>query len=552
MRQDAPDVKKRSMASGVAVLTVSNLLVKAAGLLYKIPMNRAVGDAGMGYCGAAASLFALFYMIATAGLPVALSVMIAEARGVGNVRGAKQIERRAALLFLLFGGAFSALMFFGAGPLAAFLRSENAEAAIRVTAPAVLFVSVSSAVGGAFQGCGNMTPTAVSQLLEAAGKLFFGVGGALWAIRIGCSTPEVAAAAAAGVTVGSLFGMLYLLAVRLIRGDRDLLRGDLYLRNADIPLRASMRRLVSIAFPVTLSAAVMSLSSMIDTVSIQRMLRASGTGAEEAAALFGNYTSLAVPMFNLPPVFLYPVAAALTPSLAADLAEGNRDRARRRIRQSLRYAAAIGIPAAIGLAVLAEPILALLYRADSAHMAAPLLVLLAPSSFLLCILAVTNASLHATGDQRKPVFSMAVGACVKAVSEVFLLGHIGIRGAPLSTFLCYLTVTAMNLAFLLRRAGYGAVRVRDFVHPLACAVLCGCTAGAVYRMAEGSAGSHASCVLAIGCAVLVYAASMLLSGGITREEIASLAGLRKHKDSQERNRYDRQGTERKAAHGGAA
>ena len=105
MRHDAPDEKKRSMASGVAILTVSNLFVKAAGLLYKIPMNRTVGDAGMGYLSAAASLFALFYMISTAGLPVALSVMIAEARGMGNIRGAKQIERRASLLFLLFGSA---------------------------------------------------------------------------------------------------------------------------------------------------------------------------------------------------------------------------------------------------------------------------------------------------------------------------------------------------------------------------------------------------------------------------------------------------------------
>ena len=136
MRHDTPDVKRRSMAAGVAVLTVSNLLVKAAGLFFKIPMNRTVGDAGMGYYNAAASIYALFYMLSAAGLPLALSVMIAEARSAGNVLGAKQIERRAAILFLLFGGAFSALMFFGAGPLSALIRSENAEAAVRAPADA--------------------------------------------------------------------------------------------------------------------------------------------------------------------------------------------------------------------------------------------------------------------------------------------------------------------------------------------------------------------------------------------------------------------------------
>ena len=552
MRHDAPDVKKRGMVSGVMILTVSNLLVKTAGLVFKIPMNRTVGDAGMGYFGAAASVYALFYMISTAGLPVALSVMIAEAKSAGNVRGAKQIGRRAFVLFALIGCAFSALMFFGAAPLSSFLRSENAAAAVRVAAPAVLFVSVSGALRGFFQGCGNMTPTAVSQLVEAAGKLLLGLGAALWAIRTGCSTPEVAAAATAGVTAGSFFGMLCLLAVRAFRGDRDLLRADLRLCNADIPYGGCMRRLVSIALPVTLAASVMSLSSMIDAVLIQRMLRASGMDAEEAAALFGNYTSLAVPMFNLPPVFVYPAAAALTPALAADLAGGERELARERIRQSLRYAAALGLPAAVGLAALAEPILALLYRAESARIAAPLLVLLAPSSFLLCILAVTNAGLHATGDQRKPVISMGVGACVKAVSEAFLLSRFGAAGAPMSTFLCTLTVTVMNLAFLLRRTGTGAVRGRDFAVPLGCAALCGCAARLAYRIAEPCAGSRAACIFAIGIAVPVYAVSMLLSGGVTREELAALAGRKKQTNRTERNRYDRQRNERKAAHGGAA
>ena len=553
MRHDSPDVKKRSMAAGVALLTVSNLLVKAAGLLFKIPMNRAVGDAGMGYYNAAYSIYALFYMISTAGLPVALSVTVAEARSGGNVRGARQIARRAGIFFLLFGGACSALMFFGAGPLCALIRSENAEAAVRVAAPAVLLISVSSAVRGYFQGCGNMAPTAVSQLIEAVGKLFFGVGGALWAIRAGYSTPYAAASAVAGLTIGSFLGMLWLLGARVLRGDRDLLRGDLVIRNEDLPLVPCLRRLASIALPVTLSASVMSLSSMIDTLSIQRMLRASGMDAEGAAALFGNYTSLAVPMFNLPPVFVYPLTAALTPALAADLAESNREAARERIRQSLRYAAAVGIPAAVGLASLAEPILSLLYRADSAHIAAPLLVLLAPSSFLLCILAVTNACLQAAGEPGKPVFSMGVGACVKAVSGIFLLSRCGIAGAPLSTFLCYLTVTAMNLAFLLRRAGKGSIRARDFACPLGCALLCGSAARAVYRMTADLLGGDPACLVSIVCAVAVYAAAMLVSGGITREELAGLAErMKKKKDNHERKRHDRPGTERKALRGGEA
>ena len=204
MPKSAPDVKKTrgGYLSGVLILTVSNILVKFAGLFFKIPMNYAVGDAGMGYYNAAYSVYTLFYMIATAGLPVALSVMIAEARAAGNVLGAKQIYRRAMLVFLAAGTGFSALMLFGADAFAAFIRSEASADAIRVSAPTVLFICVSSAVRGYFQGAGNMTPTAVSQLIEASGKLVFGVAGALWGIRMGYDTPAVAALAVLGLTLG--------------------------------------------------------------------------------------------------------------------------------------------------------------------------------------------------------------------------------------------------------------------------------------------------------------------------------------------------------------
>lgn len=503
---------------GVFALTVSGLLVKAAGLLFKIPMNYAVGDAGMGYYNAAYSVFALLYTLFTAGLPVALSVMIAEQRTRGNEAGAETTYRRTFRLMTLFGCAGCLLMLMGAESLAGLIRSPGSEEAVRSVAPALLFICAASAVRGWFQGCGDMTPTAVSQLAEAGGKLIFGLAGAVYAIRRGYAAPTAAAYAAAGLSAGSFISMVYLLAVRGrgINRTRD--------REASEPVFQTLRALCRIAVPVTLSASVMSLSSAMDTVSVQRILRELGATAEEAAARFGNYTSLAVPLFNLPPVLVYPAAYALVPSAASALAAGDREEAAERIVGAMRIAALIGIPCACGLAALADPILCLLFRDASAHAASPLLTVLAPASFLLCLTAVTNAGLQASGGQRLTVVSMAAGAALKWGAGEILLRRFGIAGAPLSTVISYAAVTGLNLAFLHRRTG-AAFPLGTAWSSLAAGAGCALSARWVYGALLPSAGSGCAVILAICSAVPVYALLLLLTGGVGARERAMLRGL---------------------------
>ncbi|MBQ8512971.1 MAG: oligosaccharide flippase family protein, partial [Clostridia bacterium] len=284
---------KSAFVSGVLILTVSNLLTKLAGLLFKIPMNYIVGDTGMGYYNSAYSIYTFFYMLATSGLPVALSVMVSENRSSGNVTGAKTVYRAAMTLFAIGGLLTAGIMIFASDDLAGMIRSDKSALSVMIAAPTMFFISVASAVRGYFQGCGNMFPTAVSQLIEAIGKLVIGIAAAMYAIRMGYSVHVIAAYAVSGLTLGSLAGMIYLLTAKFIRRDRDLMPDDLQLRSKKQPLGDILRRFLKISLPVTISASVMSMTNMIDTAMIQRVLRLSGMTEEAAATLYGNYTSLA-------------------------------------------------------------------------------------------------------------------------------------------------------------------------------------------------------------------------------------------------------------------
>ena len=202
--------------SGVLVLTISNLIIKVIGMLFKIPMSHFVGDEGMGYYSQAYTLYTCFFMIATNGLPVALATMLSDSRSKGQFKQAKRIFRIAMGLFFAVGLVSMLVMFFGARFYSSnILRVDQAYYCILAVAPTIFFISISSAYRGYFQSYQQMLPTSVSQLTEVLSKLFLGVFFALYAKGQGYGIHIVAAYAAAGLTIGAGLGMVFLFFAKM-------------------------------------------------------------------------------------------------------------------------------------------------------------------------------------------------------------------------------------------------------------------------------------------------------------------------------------------------
>lgn len=503
------ETKEEGFFSGVAVLTLSSLVVKALGMLFKIPMNYILGDTGMGYYNAAYTIYTFFYMLSTAGLPTAVTILVSEAK-----ERRRDILAQSLWLFCGIGTVGTCILWFGGEAMAKWIGAPPSVTCMYVVAPTLFFICIASALRGYYQGLSRMLPTAISQLLEALGKVAIGMLCALVAIRQGRPTPVVAACAAMGLTVGAACGMVYLLFC--LRHDAE---------KSSTPWQESttgdlLRRLVHIAVPITISAAVTSLTSMIDAALIQRLLQQNGLSQETATTLYGNYTSLAVPLFNLPPTLVYPIAYAIVPLLTRHV--GAPKKIRSLTETALRLSILIGAPCAMGMTVLADPILSLLFRADSATLAAPLLVRLAPSSLFVCVLAVTNAVLQSIGKATLPVFSMLAGAAVKILSTLWLLPRYGITAAPVSTFLCYLIATAMNLVFVLHSTGLSLHLKRTCLCPMLAAGICATAARLTYVGLTALVPSKIAVLVAIGTAAAVYLLCVRRMGILGPEERALL------------------------------
>ncbi len=509
-------IRDNGFMSGVVVLSLSAVIVKIIGLVYKIPMLKLLGSEGMGYFNSAYEIYTLFCIIATTGLPVAMSVMISSEKG-----GAERIFRVAMRLFLLLGVVGSAVMIGFARPFSEFLGSDKTVFCIFAIAPTVFLICLSSAYRGFFQGHGRMVPTAVSQVIEALGKLLLGLLFAFIALRSGYSVDVVAAFAVLGLTLGTAVSVLYLMLSKRSSGEK----ATCSLGEEDD--RGIAWRLMRTAIPVTLSAAVISLTKVIDMTMILRRLQDLGYESEVAFSAYGNYTTLALPLFSLAPALIASVAMPLIPSLSRAVAMNDAEEQGRVVSDALKLTSVVSMPIAVGLSLFAKPILELVFSGESEAIseAYPLLVVLGLSVTSACLITVSNAILQAYSKAYIPIISMAVGSLVKIVLAYFLIGNseIGILGAPISTFFCDLIINAVNFYCISRVMPRTPSVSTVFLMPFTASAVAVILARVAYNALVIKFGESALLTLAcVAIAAILYLPLIFILKVVKKEEISDM------------------------------
>ncbi len=526
---------------GVLVLTISNLAVKLLGLFCKIPLHGILQDQGMGYFNIAYNIFTTLYLVSTAGLPTAITIMIS--RTPYDRSRKKQVERifRLALfVFFLLGIMGFFIMFFFAKPLAELMNSESSYLSIMAISPTLFFICISSAMRGYFQGHQNMVPTAISEITEAIGKFAIGIALGFYAISRGESIEVAAAYAIFGITIGVALGMLFLVGAKILynwkhKNIHELLSDD---EGTVATRRSLLGQMLIIALPITVSSIALNLTGIIDTFSIISGM-STFTTKELAESAYGNYSTLAVTMAHLPSAFIQPIASALTPALTASLIavqtaktpeeKKQKQRASDTVMYScIKFASIIAIPCAIGMSVLAEPILAMLFRKPSqqasVESAAPLLSILAIGVFFTAMLTITTAILQANKLQQKPIISMFCGIAIKLILNLVLIRdpEIGIYGAPIATVACYFTMAAVNFGFVIRYVGVRIGFLKKFIKPFISSALASLVTIGSYLFLKPYTGLTIATCISILATVIVYFLLLIILKAFQKQDILIL------------------------------
>lgn len=528
--------KKQAFLQGALILICANVLVKLIGAVFKIPLTYLIGEDGMGLFSSSYMIYTVMFIVATAGFPTAVSKMVAESIARGKRREADRIFHVAVIILASIGVVGSLVLFFGSDLIARMMHNSRAAWSIQAIAPAVLCVALMAAFRGYFQGQQNMYPTAVSEVIEALGKLVFGYLLA-WYFMHEC-VEKAAAGAVFGVTMGTFLGFLSLLAVFVIR-KREKTR---YLPELTRSYRQIAKELVWIAVPITIGASVSSLTNLADMFTVMNRLQTitqatpefiekyaslidpsvfSGAVYEKLAnSLYGLYTSYAVTLFNLPLTIVVALAMSIVPAIAGAITRGDAASAQRSTAGAIKITVLFAVPCAIGMSVLAEPILLLVFQNG---LAASMLQKLAVAIIFVSVLQVTSAVLQAHGRTVIPVVNMFIGGIVKVVINYNLVAVPGINidGAPIGTLVCYFVITVLNMYWIVRvtKCRFGIV---DFLlKPLLAGGIMGAAAYFGYGLVAGLGNRIATVVTIVGAAV-VYVVVLVCLRALRREDFAML------------------------------
>lgn len=562
--------KGKSFVKGALILGIASLVVKLIGAGFKIPMTYLIDDDGMGLFNVAYQIYTFMFIVATAGFPAAISKMVAESLARDDENDAKRVFKTAFTLLTVIGIVGSLVLYIFASSLASLVGIPDAELGIKAIAPAIFFVSMASALRGYFQGRQNMYPTAFSEVIESTGKMVIGLllaglfmgmavnSGLSGAIDFVSKTVQsehlrkvyASAGAIFGVTAGTFLSSLLLICIYLfialfLKRKAENSVSHTLINNKIRPKSAILKELVLIAIPITIGASVSSLTTLIDMTTISRRLivnpdvfdkyefmfsegtefakkalqegwNSAEINVQKATSLYGMYTGKALTMFNLPLTLVVALGTSIVPAISGELAKNNKVQARSITESAIRIALLFGMPCAIGMSVLSSGVLNLLFSTDNAK---TVLSILSLAIIPVAVVQVTNAILQSYGKMYYPVINMLIGGSAKVIFNFVAIPVLGIDGAPIGTFICYLIIAVINTIEIIKIADIKFNFYDVIIKPLIAALVMGVVG---FGLAKALGSGRVMTMLSIMICGVVYLVMIFVVRAIKREDVLNL------------------------------
>lgn len=519
-----------------SILAVAGIITKIIGMVYRIPLNNILGDEGQGFYGYAFEIYNIALLLTSYSLPLAVSKLVAARMATGEKKNAFRLFKCALLFALGVGVSVSLIIFFGADFIATHIMSANLSVyALRVLAPCLLVVAVMGVLRGYFQGLGTMIPTAVSQILEQIVNAIISIVGASYLFKMGAEVakakknPSFAPAyGAAGGTLGTLMGavagLIFLILVykaysktikKQMKRDHS---GRLETYSEIFPVL-----LLTIA-PVILSTAIYNITGILDSTIFSKIMSVQGATKKEYVELLGMYSGKYNTMIHIPLAVANSLAASMIPSITAAVTSGNKKLVHNRIQLVTRFSMLIAIPSAVGLCVLAEPILKLLYGTGNIAIPAMMLRIGAVTVIFYCLSTVTNATLQGVNKMSTPAknASISLAIHIAALLVFLIIFKVGVYSIVLSNIVFSLSMCILNSKALRQATGYHQEYQKTFVIPIMAAVIMGVVAFASHLVINIFTGNAIATLLAILFAGIAYGLGLLLLGGLSEDDILAM------------------------------
>ncbi len=520
---------KNNYLKQAGILAVAGIICRIIGILYRSPLTSIIGDEGNGYYTSAYNIYTIILLLSSYSIPSAVSKIIASKLALKEYRNAHRIFRCALIYVCVIGGAASLFTLFGAE---LFLEGEAA-VVLRVFSPTIFLSGFVGVLRGYFQAHGSMIQTSFSQILEQILNAVISILAANLLIDLVTSKSTTAqaiygaAGSALGTGSGVVAALLFMLFVYAIN------RKMIYTRIAKDRHRYVdsygdiLRGMLGTVTPIIMSTFIYNFSTSFNqTVYSKVMIYARGLSLSQTATSYGIFAGKAMVIINIPIALASSLSSAMIPTISASSALGDQAATRKKVVNAMWTTMLIAIPSAVGLAVLAKPIMQLLFpQKDSLDMAAKLLAMIAITVVFYSLSTLSNGILQGIGQVKLPVRNAAIALAVQTVLLVVLLmfTELDLYALVICLIVYSFMMCVLNSISVRHCIGVGENFKTMFLMPAIAAAIMGAAAKGTYMGMQLFVSSNIICLVpSLLVAVIVYFVAALMIGAVGREQLLNL------------------------------
>lgn len=531
--------KGTSFVKQAGILAMAGIICRIIGLLYRSPLTGIIGETGNGFYAPAYRIYQMILLISSYSIPSAVSKVISQRLAVRQYKNAQRIFRCSIIYVMIVGGVASLFAFL----FADLLSPGKAAMVLRMLAPTIFFSGLLGVLRGYFQATRTMVPTSLSQIIEQILNAVVSIGAAFLLMKIFAETDDKTRAAwgavgsALGTGIGVLVALLFMFL--LYQANRQVI-----LKRVERDTTANVLTdkqifgiILSMVTPVILSTFAYNASALINqTLYLQVSEKFHGERLDDILIINGIYDTQAVGLSNIPIAIASAMAAAILPSIAGSFEKRKIKDVNGKIHTAIKTIMFIAIPAAVGMSVLARPIVWLLYPTtaeSSIDMGGALLAALGASIVFYSLSTLSNAILQAVGKATKPVTNACIALAVQtAIAAILLFAtELGIYCLPIAVTVYSLMMCILNGITVRKATGYRQEWIDTFLLPFWAAVVMGVVVAGVYYglmhiLKDGYLNNAVSLCLSVVLGMLVYFAAVLRFGAMKKSDLQAIPGGR--------------------------
>ncbi|NCB48311.1 MAG: polysaccharide biosynthesis protein [Clostridia bacterium] len=445
-------MKKQSFIFGALILSVSGIICKILGAFYKIPLANILGAQGIGIYYLIFPVYALFITFVSSSFTISISKSVTNAVAKNECNYAHRIFCASLILLFFIGLGISILLCVLCKAISTLQGFDNAFVCYLIVAPAIVAVAVSSAFRGFFQGLHNMTPSAVSQVINQIFKL--ATGFLLARLLIGNGVLFGTAGAILGITIAEVLTCIYFVCVYFVFKKRN---KKFFVKDENSKmekLTCVMKSVFKQSIPFTLSSIILPMSLVIDSFLILNILKSMGFEKLFSTGLMGLNSGVVNALINLPSTLSVAVCMTIVPYISFAMSKKDYVGVKSKASLALKLTMLISLPCCIIFSVFSKEIITTLYAGSlqsvyEINVASSLLTISSINIFYLAILQLSTAFLQAINKSYVPVFSLSIGLVFKVVFEVIFISnpYMNISGAVVSNSACYFVACLVNIIY---------------------------------------------------------------------------------------------------------